>query len=66
MPDPFHRGSIPTQNRHDAFSELMATSIVPELIHLGSISLRKLPPARYTRHQTSHVTVTFATTHLPA
>jgi hypothetical protein len=70
MPDPFHRGSIPTQNRHDAFSELMATSIVPELIHLyihlGSISLRKLPPARYTRHQTSLVTVTFATTHLPA
>jgi hypothetical protein len=43
MPDPFHRGSIPTQNRHDAFSELMATSIVPELIYLyitrGSVSL---------------------------
>jgi hypothetical protein len=38
-----HRGSIPTQNGHDAFSELMATSIVPELIHLyiplGLVSL---------------------------
>ena len=33
-PDPFLRGSIPTQNRHDAFSEFMATSIVPERIHL--------------------------------
>jgi hypothetical protein len=30
MPDPFHRCSIPTQNRHDALSELMATSIVPQ------------------------------------
>jgi hypothetical protein len=43
MLDPFHRCSIPTQNRHDAFSELMATSIVPELIYLyiplGSVSL---------------------------
>ena len=42
VPGPFLRGSIPTQNRHDAFSELMATSIVPELIHLyiplGSVS----------------------------
>jgi hypothetical protein len=34
MPDPFHRCSIPTQNHHDAFSVLMATSIVPELIYL--------------------------------
>jgi hypothetical protein len=34
MPGPFLRGSIPAQNRHDAFSKLMATSIVPELIHL--------------------------------
>jgi hypothetical protein len=34
MPNPFHRCSIPIQNRHDAFSELMATSIVPELIYL--------------------------------
>jgi hypothetical protein len=33
MPDPSHRCSIPTQNRHDAFFELMATSIVPELIY---------------------------------
>jgi hypothetical protein len=33
MPDPFYRCSIPTQNRHDAFSELMAISIVPELIY---------------------------------
>jgi hypothetical protein len=43
MPDPFHRCSIPTQNRHDTFSELMATSIVAELIHLdiplGLVSL---------------------------
>jgi hypothetical protein len=34
MLDTFHRCSIPTQNRHDAFSELMATSIIPELIYL--------------------------------
>jgi hypothetical protein len=34
MTDPFHRCSIPTQNRHDAFSVLMATSIVPKLIYL--------------------------------
>jgi hypothetical protein len=43
MPDPFHRCSIPAQNRHDAFSVLMATSIVPELIYLyiplGLVSL---------------------------
>jgi hypothetical protein len=32
-PSPFLRGSIPTQNHHDAFSELMATSIVPELMY---------------------------------
>jgi len=34
MPGHFLRGSIPTQNRNDAFSALMVTSIVPELIHL--------------------------------
>jgi hypothetical protein len=43
MPDTFHRCSIPTQNRIDAFFELMATSIVPELIYfyipLGLVSL---------------------------
>ena len=68
--DPFHRCSIPTQNHHDAFSVLMATSIVPELIYLyiplGLVSLWKQPPARYIRPQTSQVIVTVATTPLPA
>jgi hypothetical protein len=48
----------------------MAISIVPELIYfyitLGLISLWNLPPARYSRPQTSWVTVTVATSPLPA
>jgi hypothetical protein len=44
MPDPSHRCLNPTQDRHDAFFELMATSIVSELMYfyipLGLVSMK--------------------------
>ena len=69
MPDPSHRSLNPTQNRHDAFFELMATSIVSELMYfyipLGLVPM-KVASSAYNHLQIYRAIVTVATSPLPA